>query len=122
MRHSWIAACLLLLAGCASLGQGFRSDPFATAAERSVMVVVENTTRNDIRVEARGPRDRHSIGVVGAGSIRQVAVPWSEFQEIRFQIDPFVERQSIIMGGTAGPGDRVTLVVVTPYNRSYVRR
>jgi hypothetical protein len=123
LRKSWIVACLLpLLVGCATLGQGFRSDPFAAASERSLLVLVENTTQDDVRVEVRGPGDRHSIGVVSARSNRQVAVPWPEYQEIRFQIDPFVARQAIIMGGTAGPGDRVNLVVVTPFERSFVRR
>ena len=116
-------ALAILAGGCASFGpQSFRGDPFAPAADRSLVVFIENTTMEDIRIEARSPRDRYELGMISSRSARQTSIPWSELQDLRFQLDPLSGRRATTRPASVGPGERVTLVIVQPLEQSFIRR
>ncbi|TVP57982.1 MAG: hypothetical protein EA351_04690 [Gemmatimonadales bacterium] len=113
----------VLLAGCTSFGpQAFRGDPFAPSADRSLIVFIENTTMEDIRIEARSPRDRYDLGMINSRSARRTSIPWSDLQDLRFQLDPISGRRVTTRPASVGPGERVTLVIVQPLEQSFIRR
>lgn len=124
MKHVIVIAVFALLtAGCSALNSyGFRSDPFTSADDRSVVIYVENTTTQDVRVVARGAGSRHELGTMNANSSRQVSIAWDVYQELRFQVDPVSGRQISVRGVSVGPGERVNFVIVQPLERSFVRR
>lgn len=113
---------VLLLAGCGGGGPpAFRGDPFATADSRSLIVLLENNTTEDVQVEARSPRDRHDLGFVNGRSARQTSIPWASLGSLRFQLETRSGRRVNVQGPSVGPGERVTLVIVSPIDQSFIR-
>lgn len=122
MHRAWFAIAIivpLLLSGC---GGGASYDPFAGTAERRVTVRIQNLHNSDVNVVALGPGLRHEIGMVSARAVRQASVPWSGYQDLRFQIEPIGGRRVTTSGVAVGPGERVELIVQSPVERSFIRR
>lgn len=118
-----LVGLVLLVTGCGGFGPaGFSGDPFAPAEARSLLVLMENSTIDDVRVQARSPRDRYDLGIVTSRTARQTSIPWSEVSNLSFQLDPLTGRRATIQGPSVGPGERVTLVIVDPIDQSYIRR
>ncbi|TVR66804.1 MAG: hypothetical protein EA422_01220 [Gemmatimonadales bacterium] len=113
---------VLSLLGCGSLlGRG-DWDPFRSADERQLLVVVNNQHDRDVNVTITGPGQRSRLGFVPSRSFETYRVTWSRYQEARFVIEPTGGRRHTTGGLSVGPGDRIELVVVNPVQRSFVRR
>ena len=117
------SALALVLGGCAALSGGITSsDPFLASAERRLSVRVENIHQDDMSVRVLGAGRRHDLGRIQGRTVQQFSVPWPSHQEVRFQIEPIVGRRHTTHSVSAGPGERVHLVITQPVERSVVRR
>lgn len=113
---------VLSLLGCGSvLGRG-DWDPFRSADERQLLVVVNNQHDRDVNITITAPGQRSRLGFVPSRSFETYRVNWSRYQEARFVIEPTGGRRHTTGGMSVGPGDRIELVVVNPIQRSFVRR
>lgn len=83
---------------------------------------VQNTTQSDVVVEAVAGTRRTELGIVDAGRQTQFRMGWSRVQDLRFNVSLIGGRRHITSGVSVGPGDQVELIVLTPLDRSYVRR
>jgi hypothetical protein len=118
-----LAAGALILTGCAALSGGITyNDPFQSTSERRLSVRVENTNGFDMSVVALAPGRRYQLGQVQGRTIRQFSIPWSQHQEVRFQIEPVAGRRHTTQALPVGPGEWIWLQITEPINRSVVRR
>lgn len=112
---------LLATAGC-GLVRGNSWDPFASVSERQLQIRVQNTTLDDVFVDAVAAGRRSELGLVPSRSTTQHEIPWSRVEDLRFRVSPIGGRPHTTNGLSVAPGDRVELVVLSPLNRSYARR
>ena len=121
IAQTLVIAGLALAAGC-GLIRGDSWDPFASVQERQLHIRVHNTTHTDVVVEALAGTRRTELGIVDAGRQTQFRMGWSRVQDLRFNVSLIGGRRHITSGVAVGPGDVVELIVLSPLDRSYVRR
>ncbi len=112
----------LVLSGCGGFAAQSSWDPFASRQDRQIGIRVENPTQRDVSVTAVAPGRRIELGMVGSRSSQQYRIPWSQTQDIRFQLDPIGGRRHITPPTTVSPGDRIEVWLQDPLERSVVRR
>ena len=124
MPRTPVVAFLLavLLAGCGGLlGRG-DWDPFRSAAERQLAVIIFNEHSAHVSIRALSVGRRENLGTVDPRSRRTVAIPWSTRDNIRFQLELLAGRTHTTRSILVAPGDRVELWIAEPVQRSVVRR
>jgi hypothetical protein len=113
---------LLVVSGCGGIMGRGDWDPFRSASEGRVTILVFNDGRTPVSIRAVAPGQRLILGSVEGNSRASFAIPWSFTQEVRFQLEPLTGRSYTTSGITARPGDRLSLRVQDPIQRSRVQR
>jgi hypothetical protein len=125
MRSGSLLLLLVLgfmLPGCGLLNQGSSWDPFRPSSERQLTVYVNNLHTRDAAVILVAPGRRVRLGSVPGRSTEIFFAPWSQVQEVRFQVEPVGARRHTTQGATVGPGERIELVIQNPAQHSFIRR
>lgn len=112
----------LILPGCGLFNQGSSWDPFRPSSDRQLTVYVNNLHSRDATILLVAPGRRVRLGSVPGRSTEVFFAPWSQVQEVRFQVEPIGSRRHTTRGATVGPGERVELVVQNPVQHSFIRR
>jgi hypothetical protein len=122
VKRSLVALALVVSTASCGLPGGRGADPFARADERSLLIRVQNLNLDDMNVTAVTAGQRYPLGLVNGRSTRHFSIPWSSFEDVRFQIDPVTGRRHTTPGLTVGPGENIELVIQRNVQRSFVRR
>ncbi|MEZ4414574.1 MAG: hypothetical protein R3E10_02355 [Gemmatimonadota bacterium] len=118
---AWLLGLLLVVAACG--GQKAPS-PFERGGQSDrVSLQVENLDFNEATlhavIEGGG---RSLIGRVAGKSNGSFVLEWAAVRDLQIQIDLLASDRYTTPRLTVSPGDRITLVIQTPVNRSYLRR
>lgn len=111
----------VLTAGCNTLLRG-NWDPFRGSTEPRIRILVTNETPGSVIVQALSPTRRITLGTIDGNGRNNYSIPWSEIQNLRFDIEILGGRTHVTSGLFARPGDQVEIRVRDPIERSEVRR
>ncbi|MEZ4424093.1 MAG: hypothetical protein R3E98_11850 [Gemmatimonadota bacterium] len=86
------------------------------------MLLVENTDFNEATLHALSEGGRQLIGRVSGKASGRFVLEWPAVRDLQIQIDLLASDRYTTPRLTVTPGDRLTLVIQTPVNRSFLRR
>ncbi len=120
-----LALSLVLLSAVAACS-GSRSvpSPFDDrgGASQQLRVFVDNQNFNDLRLYALTTRGPQPLGQVGGRSTASFRLDWPQLDGIRFRMEFLASRSYETIQISAGPGDRIEILIGRDPSNTIVRR
>lgn len=117
-----LVGLLLFVPGCVSIGGRGDYNPFRSSDARRISIVIENRNSRAVDVEALAAGRRIYLARVPGGGRAGVTIPWSETQDLGFQIDPVTSSGHRTASIRVTPGEDIELWVQDPIQLSVIRQ
>ncbi len=119
-----LVACLLGIAGCATLQAGSSGNDLFDRSDPTGQVVLEirNQLEEEVTVRVQSGSQRSEVGTVPPRGFVRLAIPWGSGERATFQVEPLTGGRYSFPPVDLHPGDSMELTIETPLSRSTLRR